>query len=446
MVDPDSIVIVKGRVVRRNYVADPKRAPVILELFALAEQGLGDATVSRRLNQLGHRRKSGEPFDRRCVQDIICRPMYCGIHSTAVEGEVVLYPATDTKPLITIERWEAIMAARKQRDVSKSGREGGVANAKGRSTIHFALSRLARCGRCGRGMRCKPDSYVRKDGTKKRYYQCKGRADGAGVCDQPMIDAKAVDTMLIYHLRDYFQDAGVWYESLRNATNLDADVVQQEVSALEAELADIAKAERRGRLKWRNLTASDDPGDEAKADAVVDALAEGTRRAGAASGELDAARARLAALRRATQPTDAMLAYWTRMSEALFGRIKPDSPMGDVNRELHVALDHVVLDTVEETITIQAVQKTTGEVFDAVQVIRGSGNDGTLANVVQVPFVISLDGQVTSMAHGLNPDTVRYEVREPAVPQPPSPDRVAALLQEVGNSWEPWHWGYVHGC
>ena len=57
---------------------DPEREPVIRTAFGLADQGLGDEIVTRKLNEAGHRTKAGKPWTKRAVGHILTNPVYAG--------------------------------------------------------------------------------------------------------------------------------------------------------------------------------------------------------------------------------------------------------------------------------------------------------------------------------------------------------------------------------
>lgn len=426
-----------------KLILDPTRSPVILEMFALSELGHGDPTVARRLAAAGHRTARGNPWDRRSVQSILINPIYGGLHRRRLlDGEWEFYEATDiSEAMMPLERWRAITSKRTDRDRSAKGRKTSD-QLKGKSTTHFALARLARCARCGSAMYAKKHPTPRADGSFYRYYICRHNNDGGIECDQPTINAEAVDVAVVAHLRDYFADFGKWAGTLRDASTRDATVVRAQITRLENELAAMERTGSKGKAKWAEFTAQ---GDDVRADLAMEALVQATERVSGVTVELEAARARLAELEARAEPTDSMLHYWTRLAESVWGRITASSPMGEINMELRAALSHVTLDTVGETISIEPFQRLSGAAFAPVTTSKDRPKRIDADGVEFEDWGKVEDRKTKDWLKGL-PETVRTDVVANVAKWRAHGSARRDHVQEVKSNWEPWHWGFVAGC
>lgn len=501
-----------GKVLSRRYLPDEGRAGIILEMFALSEAGHGDAVIAQQLNAAGHQTKNGKLWSRSRVQSTLRNGIYAGRHRRDVRGvdgrldHCEWYPANDIpEPLISPERFDLLMAARELRDVSKAGREQGVLRdrRRGGSTTRYALHKLARCKRCGEFMYARTDGYRRRrDGGQQRYYACPHVLNGTGHCDAPFIDAALVDAALIPHLQEFFSDFAAWSKAMRDSNQTESRNVERQLEAAQQRLAISVKAEKAAKAKAKRCFQD---GEDQKADAALEVMADEQVDRRALEGKVAALHDTLTELSSQSSPTDTMLDYWRDLSETIFGRLTSATSMGAVNKELRVALDHVILDTVgidpdkvyargghdakelgqegclvvdpdklEDVkreamenvhITIEPVQRVSRlplaaihankfipfqwHAYDSDGVWGPSGEPQLIPNrrVLKVGER-GLEGTTLDVA--AMPADVRAQFDAiprsgGATPDQSASDQERAFYQEENDSWKPWHWGRLQG-
>jgi DNA invertase Pin-like site-specific DNA recombinase len=329
----------QDRVTARSYLPDREgRGPTIAHLFDLAEEGHGDAAVAKRLNREGARKKSGEPWDRRGVQAVIENQGYAGRIVRPAEGDrpVEVIEATNIEPLIEPERYDRIVAARVTRDRSR----GDKRRRGGRTTSHFVLAKLAVCDRCGSRLYSRTSPYRRKDGTHKRQYVCSQVVNQTGMCDQPPIDAEAVDPAVVDHLNRLFVDFEAWQGETERAQRSAIDAAQEAVDEAEREVRRLdGLAEKVQADYLRRLEAGDD--DAAQVAVGAKKHVEEQREARVAEVAM-----RKAALAELAAPTDdAMLDVWGELKRAVR---KGDDGVGGLNERLRAEFREFRLDLVED--------------------------------------------------------------------------------------------------
>lgn len=360
------------RVIARNYFPDSEgRAPTIERLFDLSEEGHGDAAVAKRLNREGLRKKSGEPWDRRSVQAVIENQGYAGRIVRPAEGDkpAEVIEATNITPLIDPERYDRILAARVTRDRSR----GDKRRRGGRSTSHFVLARLAICDRCGSRLYARTSPYERKDGTHKRQYVCAQVANQTGMCDQPPIDAEAVDPAVVDHLNHLFVDFDAWQGETERTRRSAIDAAQQAVDEAEREVRRLDGLAKKVQADYlRRLEAGDD--DAAQVAVEGKKHVEEQREARVAEVAM-----RKAALAELAAPTDdAMLDVWGELKRAVR---KGEDGVGGLNERLRAEFREFRLDLVDDesvaVLPILLPRDVPGSPLALLQAWQESGDDPT---------------------------------------------------------------------
>jgi len=322
-----------GRIVGRTTELDPKRGPIWRDIFDLAEQGISDAEIARRMNAKGHRTRNGCLFDSRAIRNGVTNPWYAGrIAHKRNTPDMTVHPGKHPA-LVDPAVFDAIQAGRKLRDVAPGSDKGG-----GRPPERHALARLAVCGVCGEPMHARTSTHVRKDGTQRRTYICRSALLRTGACDAPRIDAEIVDAAVIEGLGGLLVNFEAWQERITSGHVAERDRLTREVERAERDRDAQARRTERVEAKWSTYVAS---GDDEKADLVLamvererDALAQADRR-------LTAARDALASVP-TEAPMDAMLDFTNALREAVRGRVDAQGSMAHVNqalRELFIAFE-----------------------------------------------------------------------------------------------------------
>jgi DNA invertase Pin-like site-specific DNA recombinase len=319
---------------------DTERRPVIEVIYDLSEEGIGDSTIARRLNEAGHRTRKGKAWTRRLVQYILCHPVYAGRIVRVGEGSRKggTYRKLD-KPevyegrhdaIIDPDRWDRIHAKREKRDRAKAGRENAAAKKDkgGAPTTRYLLTKLAYCPRCGERMLCKTDPYVRKDGTRKRNYICPNKLGCTGACDMPRIDARRADALVWHYLNYTFVDVESWARELQRGLDEKRTALESALAHEQAEAVKVERLQEKAQARYRKLIGED--ADPSRVEALMaeleDDLAGARDRAATAQERLDA-------LSEEVAPTDAALDFYIDVADTINGAKESES-VQTVNEKL----------------------------------------------------------------------------------------------------------------
>jgi hypothetical protein len=328
----------RDRVVERGVRLDPTRAPVIREAFDLAEQGHGALVVARTLNERGHLTKRGARWTRRRVIDLLGNPYYAGRavwHRARADEEVTegRHPA-----LIEPERFDRVQTLRRQRDPA-----GGARPKRGRPPTNYALAGLARCWTCGGPLRAYTSSYRRRDGSRRRSYQCVTAIESGECSASARFDAEMVDRAVVANLDRYVGDFAAWRDQIESGHAAERERIGREVAAAEVALAKVSKLTSAVEADYERLL---DEGNVEHAGAVLPLLHRRRR-------DVDDARRRLTAAEDALAtvpddaPADAMLDFYAGLSDAIRGRLEGAESIQRVNEALRDLFEYFVLSHVE---------------------------------------------------------------------------------------------------
>jgi site-specific DNA recombinase len=302
---------------------DPDRQEIIRLMGELADQGWGDPSIARELNRRGHRTKGGGAWTRRRIQDLLSNQIYYGgIPWRRGKPDEEVNWETSFPSYWSQQDLERRRRGYEHRDLAK-----GSDRSPGHPNVNHALAGLATCGGCREKMRPVTSTYRRKDGSRKRTYNCRHVQDGTGLCHEPPVDAELIDNHVVNELQRYLGDFEAWRDQLTSGYASERQRLEREVSnALgsceEQELA----CERADRLGSVATTDS-----EAKA---------ALRIAAKAHEELERRRRRLDATQHALDevpseaPADAMLDFYNALGEAVRGRLEAAHTLARVNDAL----------------------------------------------------------------------------------------------------------------
>jgi len=318
-----------GRRIGREIVFDSARADVWRHIFALAREGLEDGQIARRLNKEGKRTRTGRYFDRRAIAD--------GLTSQFYAGRLVRKPGADDEevvegkhpPLIPPAAFDALQARRRRRRDDRPA-AGGRRRGAGRPPRNHALANLAVCGVCGARMRPQTSNYVRKDGTRRRYYQCGNQLSGAG-CTGPVVSAELVDAALVAELDRLLIDFDAWRDQIETGQSDERARIRAELERAERDRDEQERRYDAVQRRWADYVAA---GDDSKADLVIgtvererDALVQAERRLTATQDALDSIPEHA--------DSDALLDFGNALKAAVRGRLgEANGSMEAVNRGL----------------------------------------------------------------------------------------------------------------
>jgi DNA invertase Pin-like site-specific DNA recombinase len=347
---------------------EAERRPIIEAIYDLSEEGIGDATIARRLNQAGHRTRKGKAWTRRLVQYVLCHPVYAGRIVRVGEGSHKggTYRKLDAPEvydgrhdaIIDPDRWDRIHAKRAKRDRSKVGREKAAAKRDkgGAPTTRYLLTKLAYCPRCEERMLCVTDPYVRKDGTRKRNYICPNKLGSTGVCDMPRIEAGMVDASVWVYLNKTFVDVDAWARELQRGVDERRGALESALAREQAEAVKVERLQEKAQARYRKLIGED--ADPTRAEALMaeleDDLAGARDRAATAQDRLDA-------LAEETAPTDTALDFCIELADTISG-VKESESVQTVNEKLREVFECFYLDVdAEGAVLIKPVMQVGAE-------------------------------------------------------------------------------------
>ncbi|WP_242773411.1 recombinase family protein [Brevibacillus parabrevis] len=185
--------------VNKTLVVNDEEAPLIREIFNLAEQGLGYKAIVGHLNVKGYKTKKGNAFSVIAVKDILSNPMYIGkVRFNQKENwsekrrkgrnKEYLVVEGEHEAIISEDQWERVQSLRNKRSYKPS-----------RSEKPFVLSGLLKCPMCGYGM--VPGYSQGSEGTRYRYYVCgQHHNKGKTVCKANSIRADIAEQEVMSHL------------------------------------------------------------------------------------------------------------------------------------------------------------------------------------------------------------------------------------------------------
>src|SRR5205807_1809666 len=105
---------------KRNIVPDPKKAPVVSDLFQEFSGGrLGLEAGARRLFELGIKTKSGKPFSKSEMHRLLTNRLYMGLmmwNGEAYEGKYT--------PIVTPELFQKVQQVLKVKSKPRKVRNG----------------------------------------------------------------------------------------------------------------------------------------------------------------------------------------------------------------------------------------------------------------------------------------------------------------------------------
>ena len=165
----------------KKYIIDPREAEAVRMIFALKRSGASYAQIISALDASGHRTRSGGPFCKNTILDMLRNEKYTGVYiynraaaadrngrrnnrASKPESEIERIPG-GMPAIISRDEWEAVQK------MAKRGKElGGQNSAKNT----YVLSGLVRCGVCGGNMViC--NAGRNRDGSYWRAYRCKNK-------------------------------------------------------------------------------------------------------------------------------------------------------------------------------------------------------------------------------------------------------------------------------
>jgi len=342
-----------GRVVHRRFVLDPERADIWRRIFALAREGVTDSMIARHMNAAGKRtRRGGNPFDRRGIAAGLTNPFYAGRigYMLGTDDEQIVNGTHP--PICPPADFDALQRKRKglaaddapetnADDATATGtpataRASSGARARrregaGRPAQNHALARLACCFHCGARMTPVTSTYVRRDGTRRRTYQCDNVHYSTGLCNAPSLDAELADAAVLAELDRLLIDFDGWRERIEAGQSDERERLTRELERAERDHAAQEARHAAVQRKWADYIAA---GDDARADLVLEAVERERDALAQAERRLAATRDALASVPEQANG-DALLDFANGLQAAVRGRLEAaNGSMAAVNLAL----------------------------------------------------------------------------------------------------------------
>jgi DNA invertase Pin-like site-specific DNA recombinase len=317
---PDGWKDVRGEDDEMRRVHDSERVPAIQHLFELADRGLPDGPLARQLNAEGYRTRGGQPWTRRAVQNHVTNVWHSGrVALRRGKPDEEIFDG-DHEPLVDPTTFDRIQKRRAKRDL------GAGQHVKGRPAHRHLIARMPVCGVCGSPMYATTSSYRRKDGTRARWYACRGYRNSDGTCDFK-VDAEVVDTAVLENLPRLMPDFDQWIKQIEDRHAAERDRLER---ARDKATADRDAERRKLDRVEDNYLALDAEQQEQLRGALARARAEFDRTEVRATATEDA----LASVP-VDVPHDRLLDFASKLRAVVSGKLNGDRSVGELNCALH---------------------------------------------------------------------------------------------------------------
>ena len=216
-----------------GFLLDPEKGLVINEdealivrkmfqMYAFGREGVH--TITHKLNEAGHRKRSGHMWDKRVILHIIKNPVYIG----KIRWREVIYEGNH-EPIISEVLFSKTKELMKERVESLSGRR--FDNGEER-----LLAGIIHCASCKSHM---VGVSTRKKDRKFPYYLCNKRWNTRS-CVQDYVRADILETAIIQDIKAMFRDeqfmARIWEEANKRLGAEKPDL-EKEIARIEGQMA-----------------------------------------------------------------------------------------------------------------------------------------------------------------------------------------------------------------
>jgi hypothetical protein len=168
----------------QKVLLDPKRAPVIREVFERANLGQSGRKIQTWLDEVGFTTRKGKRVPLSMIYLMLRNPYYHGKFEYP-GGSGNWFPVAH-ESIITEELFNDVQ---RQLTTEKKKTEWG--------SKEFAFTRLMKCGACGSGVTAQEKFKTLRDGTRQRYvyYHCGRTVDKE--CKEPYVREEALIEQLV---------------------------------------------------------------------------------------------------------------------------------------------------------------------------------------------------------------------------------------------------------
>ena len=234
----------------KTIVVDPERFPLVRRMFDLVLTG---AYSPSRIHELArdewglrtvqHKKIGGKPLALSAVYTVFSNRFYTGL--IVRNGNV--YPGKH-QPVISLDEYDAVQRILERPVQARPQKKT------------FAFTGMIRCGACGHAVTA--EDKVNRFGSRYRYYHCTRRQADGLLCQQPSIQAGALESQMCKFLESLAipADRHAWViAQIKEMTGDHRERAELEAKLLQKAHADVAKSlERLTDLRVRDLVADDE--------------------------------------------------------------------------------------------------------------------------------------------------------------------------------------------
>ena len=215
----------------KGLIINEEEAVIVRKMFQMYAFGReGAHTICHKMNEAGHRKRSGKKWDKRVILHMIKNPVYVG----KIRWHEVIYEGHQDHIVseILFEKSQELM---KERQEDMNGR-------KWHNGEERLLAGIIHCAKCKRHM---VGISTHKKDRKFPYYVCNNRW-ATKDCDQDYVRADLLETSIIQDIKTMFRDeqlmARIWEEANKRLS-AEKPELGKEIGKVEAEMA-----KTRGRI------------------------------------------------------------------------------------------------------------------------------------------------------------------------------------------------------
>jgi DNA invertase Pin-like site-specific DNA recombinase len=209
----------------RNFIIDPKTAPIVQEVFKLYADGKKMEEIRAILAERGVRTKKGEPHSLNFIENMLRNRRYVGEYR---QGDIVNPDAIP--PIVTLELFDSV-----QERLAKNAK--APAREKAKEDKYLLTTKLF-CGTCGAFM-------VGESGTSKtkdihRYYKCSHAKRKKG-CSRKSVRKNRIEDIVVERIKRLLDDDS-YIETITGALMAIQSAENVSLPMLEKQLAEADKA------------------------------------------------------------------------------------------------------------------------------------------------------------------------------------------------------------
>ena len=234
------------KIVDKHYEIDEAEAVIVRKIFTMASEGYSYNDIIHELNRCGYKTKTGKPFGKNSLYEILRNPRYKGTyifnrrakrtskntrnnHKYKPESEQIIIE--DGVPaIVSKELWEKANAARKYMSKANTG-----------AKHKYLLSGLIYCGECG----CKMHgNYRNRESGEYTTYRCNNQATRLD-CKSREMRAEPLEAFVINSLCEHFFDSkniDVITEEVNRKLREEINAGREEIKAARYSLAGLQTA------------------------------------------------------------------------------------------------------------------------------------------------------------------------------------------------------------